>query len=77
MFNQGRVVILNRDGYPCGQILMPNREVGHNLCGAHATVKPGTRDCYIACSDDNGNEGSWIMKAPAFAEGCRTAFNLT
>lgn len=77
LFNQGRVVILNRDGYPCGQILMPNREVGHNLCGAHAAVRPGTRDCYIACSDDNGNEGSWIMKAPAFAEGCRTAFSLT
>ena len=64
------------DGFPVGQILMPNRDVGHNLNGAHATVRPGERVCYIACSDDIGNEGSWIMKAPAMASGNGRAFNL-
>lgn len=77
LFDQGRVMIFNPDGYPIGQILMPNREVGHNLGSAHAMVKPGTKDCYIACADDNGNEGSWIMKAPALAEGNSKAYHLT
>lgn len=71
MFNQGRIMVFNPDGYPIGQILMPNRDVGHNLNGAHAAIRPGIRECYIACSDDNGNEGSWIMKAPAMAPGLR------
>lgn len=76
MFNQGRIMVFSPDGFPVGQILMPNRDVGHNLNGAHATVRPGELVCYIACSDDIGNEGSWIMKAPAMASGNGRAFNL-
>ncbi len=76
MFNQGRIMVFSPDGYPVAQILMPNRDVGHNLNGAHATVHPDRRECYIACSDDNGNEGSWIMRAPSLASGGRWAFHL-
>lgn len=76
MFNQGRIMVFSPDGYPVAQILMPNRDVGHNLNGAHATVHPDRRECFIACSDDNGNEGSWIMRASALASGGRWAFHL-
>ena len=63
---QGRILIHNRDGFPIGQVLMPEREVGKNLISTHATVRPGTKELYITCSDDTFG-GSWIMKSEAFA----------
>ena len=74
---QGRILIFNRDGFPIGQVLMPDRDKGRNLIGTHATVRPGTRELYISCSDDETDEGSWIMKAEAFAEPNMNAFPFT
>jgi lactonase len=71
---QGRILILNRDGFPIGQILMPKREQGRNLLGTHATVRPGTKEIYISCADDTTDEGSWIMKSEAFAGPDENAF---
>lgn len=56
---------------------MPDRDKGRNLIGTHATVRPGTRELYISCSDDETDEGSWIMKAEAFAEPNMDAFPFT
>jgi len=76
MFDQGRIIVFNRDGYPIGQILMPNREIGHNLCSSHPMVRPDTKDLYITTADDVGDEGSWIMKAPAFGKGNKSAYQF-
>ena len=72
---QGRILIFNRDGFPIGQVLMPERELGKNLISTHAAVRPGTKELYITCSDDTFG-GSWIMKSEAFAEPCMTSFAL-
>lgn len=77
LFEQGRVMVFNKDGYPFGQVLMPGREEGKNLCSAHPMVRPDTKELYIATADDLTDEGSWIMKAPAFAKGNKKAFQFT
>lgn len=63
---QGRILIFNRDGFPIGQVLMPDRETGHNLLSTHATMRPGTKELYITCSDDTYG-GSWIFRSESFA----------
>lgn len=68
MYGQGKVIVLNNFGYPIGQILMPNRDLGNNLVVTHTDICPGTDDIYIMCCDDNGDEGCWLFKAKAFAE---------
>lgn len=71
---QGRILILNRDGFPIGQILTPGREVGRNLIGTHAIVRPGTKEVYISCSDDTTDSGSWILKSEGFAGACMDSY---
>lgn len=71
---QGRILILNKDGFPIGQILTPGREEGRNLLGTHATVRPGTNEVYISCSDDTTDSGSWIFKAEGFAGAAMDSF---
>lgn len=72
---QGRILVLNRDGFPIGQVLMPEREQGKNLISTHATVRPGTKELYISCSDDTFG-GSWVMKSEAFAGPNMDAFQF-
>ena len=71
---QGRILILNKDGFPIGQILTPGREQGKNLISTHATVRPGTNEVYITCSDDTTGSGSWIFVAEGFAGAPMTSF---
>lgn len=77
LYESGRVMVFNKDGYPFGQILMPGRDEGRNLLSTHPMVRPGTKELYISCADDITDEGSWIMKAPAFGMGNEKAFHLT
>lgn len=67
MYNQGRVMIFNPNGFPIGQILMKGLEDGKNRQLTHAMVKPGTKDLYICTNDPV--DGATIFKAKAFAEG--------
>ena len=73
---QGRIMVFNRDGFPIGQILTPKREEGRNLISTHATLRPGTDEVYISCSDDTTDEGSWIFKAKGFAKAYEGAFQF-
>lgn len=73
---QGRILVFNKDGFPIGQVLMPYRDTGHNLISTHATVRPGTRELYITCSDDTYG-GSWIFKSESFATAHPGAFQFT
>ncbi len=76
MYGQGKVLILNHFGYPIGQVLMPNREQGHNLVVTHTDICPGTDDLYIIACDDNGDEGCWIFKTKAFAKSNDRSFQF-
>ena len=54
MYRQGRYLIFNPEGHPIGQILLPNREIGHNLNSTHAMCRPGHEEVYLT---------GWIMSA--------------
>ena len=68
MQGQGRVLVFNSHGFPIGQILLPDRETGHNLCCSSVMVRPGVNEVYISSCDDAGS-GPWIFKAGSFAQG--------
>ncbi len=76
MCGQGRVLVFNFYGMPIGQILLPNREIGHNLWTTHPVVRPDTNELYIISCDDVGDEGSWIFKAGAFGKGPKHYFQF-
>jgi lactonase len=67
MYNQGRVMVFNRFGFPIGQVLIPGRERGHHLRTTHPMMIPGTNDLLICTNDHDGGEGSWIFKSKGFA----------
>lgn len=66
MYNQGRVMVFNKMGWPIGQVLMPGRDEGFHLGTTHPTIRPGTNELYI-CTND-AEKGAWIFKAGAFAK---------
>ena len=77
MFGQGRVMIFNKRGFPTGQILMPGRDRGLNMFTSHPMVHPDKPVLYITTADDEGDEGSWIMEAPAMACGNKNAYQFS
>jgi len=72
----GRVVVLNPNGFPIAQILLPERDQGHCLHVTHPMVAPGRKELYITGADDNGENGSWIFRAPSFAAGNTNAYQF-
>lgn len=78
MPEQGRVMVFNSFGSPIGQVLMPGRELGHNLFTTHPMVRPGTRELYITCRDTSVDlcEGAWIFRAGAFGGGNKKAYQF-
>lgn len=74
-FGQARVVVLNKEGWPIGQVLMPDRENGLNRRSSHPTIRPGTKDLYVCTSGELG-EGAWIMRAGSYATANSKAYFL-
>ena len=68
MYGQGRVLAFNRNGIPIGQVLLPDREEGHNLRSTSMAIRPGTDDLYIVTNDGKGGQGATIFHAKAFAK---------
>lgn len=66
MYEQGRVLVFNKFGWPIGQILLAGRERGEYLLSTHCAIRPGTNELYI-CTNDPVH-GAWIFKAGAFAK---------
>ncbi len=66
IYSQGRVLVLNKNGIPIGQILLPGRNDGHNLLSTSMAIKPGTNDLYIVTSDGNGGQGATIFHCKVF-----------
>ena len=69
VYGQGRVLVLNKNGIPIGQVLLPGRDEGHNLQSTSMALKPDTNDLYIVTNDGNGGEGATIFHAKVFAHG--------
>jgi lactonase len=69
IYGQGRVMVFNKNGLPIGQILLPGREVGHNLHSTSMAFRPGTNDLYIVSNDADGGEGANVFHAKGFAKG--------
>lgn len=68
MYQQGRVLVFNRNGMPIGQILLPGRDDGHNLRSTSLAIKPGTNELYIVTNDWKGGQGTTIFQSKAFAK---------
>ncbi|MCF4997174.1 SMP-30/gluconolactonase/LRE family protein [Pseudomonas syringae] len=67
MYTQGRVLVLNPNGLPIGQILIPGRDTGHFLHSTSMAIKPGTNEIYLVSNDGKLGEGSAIFRAKGFA----------
>ncbi len=68
LYGQGRVLVLNRNGIPIGQVLLPGRDEGHNLLSTSLALKPGTDELFIVTNDGDGGQGSNIFHARGFAK---------
>lgn len=67
LYSQGRVLVLNANAQPIGQILIPGRENGHFLRSTSLALKPGTHEVYLVASDGDLGEGSAIFRVKGFA----------
>jgi lactonase len=68
MYTQGRVMVLNPNGLPIGQILLPDRESGHFLRSTSLAIKPGTNELYLVASDGESGKGSAVFRANGFTK---------
>ncbi|SDB10064.1 SMP-30/gluconolactonase/LRE family protein [Pseudomonas sp. NFACC13-1] len=71
LYSQGRVLVLNPNGLPIGQILIPGREKGHFLRSTSMALKPGTNEVYLVSNDGSLGEGSAIFRAKGFANAAK------
>lgn len=71
IYGQGRILVLNRNGIPIGQVLLPGRELGRNLQTTSMAIRPGTNDLYAVTSDGTGGQGATIVHAKVFARALR------
>ncbi|MOA63970.1 Lactonase drp35 [compost metagenome] len=60
--------MINPNGLPIGQILLPGRETGHFLFSTSMALKPGTREVYLVANDGGRGQGSVIFRARGVAE---------
>lgn len=67
MYSQGRVLVLNPNGLPIGQILIPGREDGHFLRSTSLAIKPDSNELYLVTNDGTLGSGSAIFRAKGFA----------
>lgn len=71
LMSQGRVLIFNPNGFPIGQILLPEREAGKNLLSTSLAIHPQKKEVRIVSSNPTESESAdaMIFTAPAFATG--------
>jgi len=67
MARQGRVLVVNPNGFIIGEVITPRCEEGLNLGVTHPQVRPGTKELYITVHDITGTCGANIMYCGAFA----------
>lgn len=63
IYGQGRVLVFNNMGIPVGQILLPEREKGHNLLSTSLAIRPDARELFIVSSNSDKNLPAKIFRA--------------
>ena len=72
LHGQGRIIVLNRNATPAGQITIPGRMKGEYLRTANLAIKPGSHEMYILSSSDaEHNAGAAIFKSMAIGNGIK------
>lgn len=61
----GRILILNKEGVPIANVLVPGREQGKHLATPNLAICPGKKEGYMLAS---GPYGAWIFRFPTLAE---------
>jgi lactonase len=66
IIGQGRIIVLNKQGIPVANVIIPGRDDGKFLRTSNLAFKPGTSEGYITTS---GEGGAWIYKFQGLAKG--------
>ena len=66
IMGQGRIVVLNKQGIPVANVVIPERDEGRLLRTSNLAFRPGTKEGYITTS---GEGGAWIYRFEGLAEG--------
>ncbi|WP_080694218.1 SMP-30/gluconolactonase/LRE family protein [Myroides odoratimimus] len=69
LYGQGRVLVFNPFGIPIGQVLLPEREHGHNLLSTSLAISPTVNDLYVVTSDGDKGKGATVFQAKVFGKG--------
>lgn len=72
MYNQGRILVLNKMGHPIGQIVLPEAASGHMLRSTSIAIMPESDQVVICSNDGDGGKGSWLYTARGFAKYLKT-----
>ncbi len=68
MHRQGRILILNSNGIPIGQILIPGREKGHFMKSTSLAIFPDKKECLILTGDGDAGDKTAIFSSPTFSK---------
>lgn len=68
MYGQGRFLVFNKNGFPIGQIVLPDRDQGRNLRTTSMIVHPDTNDLYAVTGDEKGGA---IFRTKVFTHGLK------
>jgi len=66
MMHAGWILILNRDGIPVGNVLVPQREEQNLLNTPNLAIQPGSSEAYMVASDSNDTV---VLTFPTLAPG--------
>jgi lactonase len=63
---QGRILVLNKNGFPIANILMPGRDKGKLLRTTNLAFQPKSNEAFVTVS---GEGGAWIYRFRGLAKG--------
>jgi lactonase len=63
---QGRILVLNKNGFPIANVLMPGRDRGNLLRTTNLAFRPDSDEVFVTVS---GEGGAWIYRFQALAKG--------
>ncbi|WP_249215763.1 SMP-30/gluconolactonase/LRE family protein [Citrobacter sp. JGM124] len=72
LHGQGRVIVLNGNAIPIGQITIPGRDKGEFLRTANLAIKPDTHELYILSSSDAEHpSGAAVFRSWSLGKGLK------
>lgn len=69
IMEQGRVMVFAPSGVPVGQILLPQRDKGHNLATASLVLSRDSQQMYVVAGDLSGHSGATVFRAHSLHNG--------